>query len=168
MKLIALSLLLSQLVFGQATRMSEKHIDSIIEKFEKNKFRKGFYFFVDYREYDYSFNKKIEKIIYSSFESDTLCEQVFYLKGGELIYATDFLIVFYMRSDGEIMVKDSTLWSTTYYFSNKVVFSKKKEGKGYNENPLWKPQENIFETFTRIKQLVFANIRSKKYKITRR
>jgi hypothetical protein len=82
-----------------------------------------------------------------SHKNDTI-QQIFYLKNGGLIYATE-VITSYFTDKGKT---DSILWRGDFYFAKGKLIDHITLGHGKSETESWNPEEEVITAFNESKR----------------
>lgn len=146
--LLPILIFLSPLVlFGQSKEKIKSNIDSVVESISVNKNLRKINFRIQalkkvlhYITYTYQSKNGITVKIERQFshKNDTI-NQIFYLKDGQMIYATETIISHYG--------KDSIVWNGGFYFSKGKLIDFITLGHGKSETENWDPQADITNAF---------------------
>lgn len=148
--------LLINISFGQDLKKQKADIDAEVARISKQSKLATATFSIQalkkalhYIRYQYSESQtdyvKINRQF--SYEQDTI-QQTFYLKDGNLIYATESIAT-YFTEKGKT---DSIIWRGDFYFSKGKLFDYVTLGHGKSEDESWDPEQDMLTAFSESKR----------------
>lgn len=156
-------------IFAQNTFSIKKDIDIKVQRIREDNHLKPVSFSIQamkkvlhYISYCYTENENGYITISRQFsaKNDTIT-QTFYLIKGQLIFATEKIVSFFIENN----LIDSISWSGDFYFSKGKLINYVTLGHGKSELDTWDPEQDILNAFNASKQDI---LRFKKRKENRR
>jgi ribosomal protein L17 len=151
--------------FSQETSSARKVIDEAVQKIQDNSRLKSVIFSIQamkkvlhYIDYNYTADASgYVKISRKFSRNNDTTRQTFYLKKGELIFATEQIVSYFTENNKT----DSIAWSGDFYFSKGKLIDHVTLGHGKSELDTWHPEQDILAAFNESKKDI-ARYRKKK------